>query len=133
MNKNVHLPKREQQVMDLMFRLGQASVAEVHAELDDATSHAATRMLLQRLHKRGLLQAKRQGNRYLYSPSQAPASAARRALQKLIHTFFGDSPAAAVRTLLVEENLKEEDLAELERLIQDHRRRRHAESDGRNG
>ena len=57
------LPKREREVMDLVYLLEQADVRDVQQQLVRQPTYSATRMLLQRLHKKGLLQAERDGNR----------------------------------------------------------------------
>jgi len=120
MNRNVHtqpLPKREQQVLELVYRLGKATVHDVQAQLPDQPSYSATRMLLQRLHKKEHLRAERDGARYLYSPKHPKGLAGRAAFKNLLNTFFNDSPAEALHALIADEAVDEAELANLEALI----------------
>ncbi|MEM7077745.1 MAG: BlaI/MecI/CopY family transcriptional regulator [Pseudomonadota bacterium] len=120
MNKKVHLdplPKREQQVLDLVFRLGRATVRDIQRELPDAPTYSATRMLLQRLHKKAQLTVERDGARYVYLPRLGKTQAGRAALQNLLKNFFDDSPARALSALIAEESIDQDELAELELLV----------------
>jgi len=120
MNKNVHsqtLPKREQQVLELVYRLGSATVHDVQAQLPDQPSYSATRMLLQRLHKKQKLRAQRDGARYVYRPSRSKDVAGSAAFKNLLRTFFNDSPVEALNALIADETIAETELAELEALI----------------
>ncbi|MEQ8690531.1 MAG: BlaI/MecI/CopY family transcriptional regulator [Pseudomonadales bacterium] len=129
MNKNVHkpvlskLPKREQEVMEIIYRLERGSVSDVQSALADQPTYAAARMLLQRLHKKGLLKAERDGNRYIYSATTTKASAGRSALRRLIGTFFGGSKTAAVSALLGDDDVSDRELSELEDLVRQARKR----------
>ena len=126
MNKNIHLPKRERQALEAVYTLGSASVRDVMAKLPDGPSYAATRMILQRLHKRGMLEASRDGARYLYTPSTPTDTAGRDALQRLLNVFFDDSPTKAISALLADETIDEGELAALEALVAKARRERRA-------
>jgi predicted transcriptional regulator len=124
MNKNIHksthnehLPRREQQVLDLVYALGHASVHDIQAQLPDQPTYSATRMLLQRLHKKGVLEAQRDGARYVYRPSKSREQAGKAAIQRVLKTFFNGSPADALSTLLADERISPEELAELEALV----------------
>jgi len=74
-------------------------------------------MLLQRLHKKTLLQATREGAKYVYAPSDAKGAVGRDALKRLLTTFFNDSPAEALNALISEEAIDERELVELEALV----------------
>ena len=118
------LPRREKEALDIVFKLGRASVAEVEARLSDSGSYSAVRMLLQRLHKRGLLHIQREGAKYIYSPSIPKQEAGRSALQKLIGTFFDGSASRAIAALIdVEEKLTLEELDALQQLIDEAKNR----------
>jgi BlaI family transcriptional regulator, penicillinase repressor len=113
------LSRRERQVMDILYARGKASAAEVQQDLPDQPSYSATRMLLQRLQKKGLAQFETQGAKYVYSPAVPRSSAGKAAWSRLVDTFFKGSPASAFSALLGEssENLTDEELDELEQLV----------------
>ena len=96
----VQLGRRERQIVEALYRLGTASVAEVRANLPDAPSYSAVRGMLGLLGEKGYVRHKRDGMRYLYSPAIAPAKARQSALRQLVSTFFQGSPVAAAAALL---------------------------------
>lgn len=112
--------------MDVVYAFGAVSVAEVQAELPDKPTYSATRMLLQRLHKKGLVQHRMDGPRYIYSPATPRTSAARAAWSRLVKTFFGGSSASAFSALIgaSSERLTDEELDELEKLVAREKARR---------
>jgi len=102
MNEDIgtQLGRRERQIVEVLYRLGKASVAEVLAELPDPPSYSAVRGMLTLLEEKGYVRHKRDGMRYVYTPVIAPAKARRSALRQLVSTFFEGSPIAAAAALL---------------------------------
>ena len=102
MNEDIgmQLGRRERQIVEVLYRLGNAGVAEVLANLPDPPSYSAVRAMLGLLEQKGYAQHKRDGMRYVYAPAVAPAKARRSALRQLVSTFFGGSPLAAATALL---------------------------------
>lgn len=95
-----NLSKREKQVMDTVYRLGEATVKEVLAELEDKPSYSAIRAVLSRLESKGELASKEDGPRYVYSPAEGMDNARESALKKLVNTFFDGSPMHTMSALL---------------------------------
>lgn len=105
------LPRREQEVVDVLFTLGEdASVEDVRARLSDPPSYSAVRAMLARLEAKGYVRHREEGLRYLYSPTKARSAAQRTALQKLVRVFFGGSRHNAVTALLKQEDWSKEEL-----------------------
>jgi len=94
------LGRRERQIVEVLYRLGKASVADVLAELPDPPSYSAVRGMLTLLEDKGHVRHKREGMRYIYTPAVAPAKARQSALRQLVSTFFEGSPMAAAAALL---------------------------------
>lgn len=113
------LSRRERQIMDVIFRRGEATAAEVRDALPDAPSYSAVRALLRILEEKGHLRHREDGARYVYLPTTARESAARTALRQVVQTFFGGSVEKAAATLLSEKEtrLSEADIARLNDLI----------------
>lgn len=86
--------------MDVIYRKGRASAADVHAALPDAPSYSAIRALLRILERKGHLTHAQDGPRYLYAPVVSQATARETALRGVVRTFFGGSPIKAVAALL---------------------------------
>ncbi|MEM9996404.1 MAG: BlaI/MecI/CopY family transcriptional regulator [Bacteroidota bacterium] len=116
---HVSLSRRERQIMDILYRQGEATAAEVRAALPDAPSYSAVRALLRILVEKGHLTHTQDGPRYVYHPTVAPEKAQRSALRHLLDTFFEDSAEQAVAALLdlKSDQLSDADLDRLTRLI----------------
>ena len=118
------LGRRERQIMDIVFQLGEASVADVLQRLPDPPSYSAVRTMIRHLESKELLRHRREGTKYIYRPRQSKESASRSALRHLIKTFFGDSAPDTVAAVLGVsfEKLSEDDLNRIERLIAEARK-----------
>ena len=109
--------RREREVMDIIYRRGRLTAAEVLEEMPNPPSYSSVRSTLSILEQKGHLRHESDGNRYVYSPTVRRAQAQRSALDRLISTFFDDSPAQVV-TALLEERASELSAADLEELSQ---------------
>ncbi|HEU4631005.1 MAG TPA: BlaI/MecI/CopY family transcriptional regulator [Gemmatimonadaceae bacterium] len=121
---DIELGRRERQIMDVVYRLGRASCAEVLAQLPDPPSYSAVRGMLRLLEEKGYLRHEEEGPRYVYLPMVPREDASRSALQHLVRTFFGGSRTRLMAALLdlPDTELSDEQLEELKRLA-DHARR----------
>lgn len=122
MLKFQHMPKlehglsrREQQVMDILFRREKATVAEVMGDLPSPPTYSAVRSILRILAEKGLITHREDGPRYVYLPAVSPQSARDEALRHVVRTFFAGSAEQAVTALLRMQDT-ELDEAELKRL-----------------
>ena len=113
------LATREQQIMDVLYQLGTASVSDVREHLPDPPSYSAVRTMIGLLETKGLVRRDRSGVKHLYSPVQSRKSASREAFRKLIETFFPKSPGDALAALIDDsaKKLTEDDLDRLEEAI----------------
>ena len=118
-NHSTHLSRRERQIMDIVYRRGQATAAEIHDQLPDAPCAAAVRTLLRILEDKGHLRHEKDGPRHVYFPTTPRTVAQRSAVRHLIGTFFGGSRTAAVAALLEESDrpLSDDERAELASVI----------------
>lgn len=94
------LSRRERQIMEVIYSLGQATAAEVRQGLPDPPSYSAVRALLRILEDKGHLRHEQDGPRYLFRPTVPRERARTRALERLVTTFFGGSLEGAVATLI---------------------------------
>ena len=109
------LSRRERQVMDVVYRLGRVSAADVHRELPDPPTYTTVRGLLRILIEKRHLHHERDGRRYVYVASTPRPAAGASSLAHVVRTFFGDSPADAMAALLGSQRQRISD-RELERL-----------------
>ena len=105
------LGRRERQIMDILFRHGRATAAEVQAALGEPVSNSAVRGMLRHLASKGYVAHEQDGPRYVYFPVQRPDEVSRSALRHLVATFFRSSPSSAIAALL---DMRDEPLPEAE-------------------
>lgn len=98
--KQPPLSRRERQIMDIAYRLGSATAADVLAALPDPPSYSAVRAMLRILEEKGHLTHRDDGPRYVYSPVVPRAAARQSALRSLVRTFFDGSATQAAAALL---------------------------------
>lgn len=98
----MNLSRRERQIMDVVYRRGRATAAEIHDELPEPPCAAAVRTQLRILEDKGHLQHEKDGQRHVYYPTIAHSVAQKSAVKHLLGTFFNGSRAAAVAALLEE-------------------------------
>ena len=115
-----HLTRREREIMNAVFALGnRASAEDVRAKLTAPPSDSSVRVMLARLERKGFLRHQQDGLRYIYSATTSPAVAKRTALQQYLHTFFGGSLRQMMTALVREGSWDDADLdalkAEIER------------------
>jgi BlaI family transcriptional regulator, penicillinase repressor len=98
--KHLPLGRREQQIMDVIYRKGRASVSEVRAEIPDPPSYSAVRAMLGFLEDKGYLRHEQQGLKYVYLAALDTRQVRASALKHMVKTFFGGCPEQAVAALL---------------------------------
>ena len=118
------LGRRERQIMDILFRRGQATAAEVLADLPDPPSYSAVRGMLRLLEEKGYVQHEWSGPRHVFRPTGELADVQRSAARHLLRTFFNNSMESAVAAMLGagEQPPSNEELRRLGRLIEATRR-----------
>ncbi len=112
--------RREQEMMDIVYRLGRATAAEIRRNMASPPSYSSVRSTLSSLERKGHLQHEFDGNRYIYVPTVRREKARLSALDHLLTTFFDGSAAAVVAALLEsgQTDLSAQELDELSTLIQ---------------
>jgi BlaI family transcriptional regulator, penicillinase repressor len=125
LDMNQSLSRRERQIVDVLFKLGKASAADVRAELPDAPSYSAVRALLRILEEKGHVKHEQDGPRYVYTVTVPRDSARRSALKHLVQTFFEGSTTQAISALLDSSSskLSDADLERLGRILEEARKR----------
>jgi predicted transcriptional regulator len=119
------LSRRERQIMDIVYRRGEATAAQILADLSDPPSYSAIRALLRILVDKNHLQHRADGPRYIYSPTLTRQKARARALAQVVNTFFDGSALKAASALLgsSQRKLTKTELGELRALIDAARKR----------
>src|SRR3954471_5821907 len=114
------LGRRERQIMDILFRRGQATAAEVLGDLPDPPSYSAVRGMLRLLEEKGHVRHEWSGPRHVFQPTRDLAQAQHTAARPLLRPFFNGSMASAVSAMLggAEEPPSAEELQRLHKLIE---------------
>ncbi len=118
-SKGTALARREQQVMDILYRLGEAGAQEILDEMPDPPTYSAVRALLSTMVEKGLLKHRKDSRRYLYRPAVSEKKAKRSALKNLLATFFDGRPENLVASLLdpKDQQLSSEEIEKIRELI----------------
>jgi predicted transcriptional regulator len=116
MAKILHtLTRRERQIMDILYRRGRATAAEVMADMTGDPNYSTVRTQLRVLESKGHVRHEEEGLRYVYIPAVPRHAARRSALRHLVDTFFDGSAEKVVSALLGGETarLSDDELARI--------------------
>ena len=118
------LSRRERQIMDIIFELGQATAAEVLKKLPDPPSYSAVRAMLRILEEKGHLKHHQVGPRYVYQPTLSRQDARDSAIERVVRTFFDGSTEQAMAALLdlSSADMSEHELDRLQQMIEQARK-----------
>lgn len=105
------LSRRERQVMEILHRRGESTVAEILGAIPDPPTYSAVRSILRILGEKKLIAHKEDGPRYVYFPAKPTDQAREDVLAHVVRTYFAGSPEDAVTALL---RLSDADLSEAE-------------------
>jgi BlaI family transcriptional regulator, penicillinase repressor len=105
--------------MDILYRRGRATAAEVLEELPGNPSYSTVRTQLRVLEAKGHVRHQEEGLRYVYVPAIPRHAARKSALRHLVYTFFDGSVEQTVSALLGGEatRMSDEELDRLAALI----------------
>ena len=119
------LSRRERQILEELYRRGEATASEIQASVADDLANATIRTQLRILEEKGAVTHRRDGKRFVYRPAQSRRSAAETALGKLLDVFFGGSVEEALSTHLADPKtrLSPEEIRRLRRLLDQHQKR----------
>jgi BlaI family transcriptional regulator, penicillinase repressor len=119
MAKPLHsaLSRRERQIIDILYRRGRATAAEVMDELPGSSSYSTVRTQLRVLEDKGHVRHEEEGLRYVYAPAVPRHTARKPALRHLVDTFFDGSAVNVVGALLGGEGARLSD-EELDRIAE---------------
>jgi predicted transcriptional regulator len=94
------LSRRERQIMDVLYRLGRATAAEILENIPDPPGYSAVRAMLRVLEEKKHIRHEEKDLRYVFLPVIPRDKARRSAVRHVLDTFCDGSPEQAVATLL---------------------------------
>jgi predicted transcriptional regulator len=121
--KSSDLTGAELRLMEIIWRLGKATVAEVAEALPKSPELAYNTVLttLRILENKGYLShtTASEGRAFIYRSIVSRKLASRRAVRHLLGRFFGNSAEALVLNLIEDEKLTDEELERVRRLLRE--------------
>lgn len=113
------LGRREREILEIVFRLGEASVGDVVAQMAQPPAYDSVRTMLRLLERKRFIKHRQKGTKYVYRPTQSRSSARKSALLHVMETFFENSVADTMAAVmdLKSDDLSDQELDELQALI----------------
>jgi predicted transcriptional regulator len=114
------------EVMEVVWSAGEVGVAEVWKALGRRRSIArnTVQTTLARLHERGWLKARAEGNAFVYSAARPRRSVLARMVGRLVDTAFAGSASGLVAAIVESRRLSDDDLERIRRIIDQAEKRR---------
>ena len=125
MDDQLHLSRRERQIMDVVYARGKASANDVLEDMPNPPSRTAVRTQMRILEEKGYLKHHKRGREYVYRPTKPRSSAGRSALRRVVDTFFNGSIEKAVAAHLSDPRCKldADELKQLAAVIREARKK----------
>ncbi|MBX3746463.1 MAG: BlaI/MecI/CopY family transcriptional regulator [Verrucomicrobiae bacterium] len=119
--KSRTLTDGEHRIMEVLWRRGSATVAEVAEELEgkDGSAYTTVLTMMGILRDKGYLSCRKEGRAHVFTPKIDRQTAARKAVRQVLTKFFAGSPGELVLSFLRDEQLRPEELDEIQRRIRD--------------
>jgi BlaI family penicillinase repressor len=118
--RGIQLTRREEQIMEVLYRLGEASVADIQDHLPESPTSGAVRRMLNVLLAKGAVEYRHEGAKKIYMSRVERKTAGEKALHHVVDTFFAGSAAGTMASLFNGANFKlsEEEKEMLKALIE---------------
>jgi predicted transcriptional regulator len=116
----------QQAVMEIVWQLGEATVAQVREQLTGKNRLAYTTVLtvMQKLEKAGWVDHREEGRTYVYRPTRSRDEAGTQTLRQFIDRVFAGDPLQMFQHLLDDDTITADELAALKRMIDQRRKER---------
>src|SRR5690625_5004403 len=115
------LRETEMEVLHNVWKLGEASVADVREQIRKEREVAYTTIMtvMKNLEKKGYLKYRKEGASFIYSAARKPDEVRYNLVDKLVEKVFHGSPGDLVQTLVKSENLSAEERQQIRKIIDD--------------
>lgn len=115
----IRLSDLQIELMQVLWRTGRATTAEVHDVLgtDHELAYTTVATLLKRLEDKGAVRRERVGRQYVYTAAVAESAVRRTMVGGLVDRLFRGDPAALVSHLLGDERVTADDVRRIRRLL----------------
>jgi predicted transcriptional regulator len=117
--KPIKLTAVEQEFMEILWRLGEATVHDILEQLpaERTLAYTSASTMLRILQQKEMVTARKEGRRHIYKPKLSKRVFARRTMEKLVRNVFDGSPVELVANLIAKEQLSKQELDTIQRLL----------------
>lgn len=119
MTKSVSLTRRELDIMSVLWKLGDATVAEVRDGLPDDLAYPTVQTMLRVLEAKRFVKHKQDGRAFRFYPVIEPDDAGDGALKRLVSKVYQGSRELLISRLLADENISSDELRRMKKLVQE--------------
>lgn len=115
---DLHLTKRELDIMGVLWSLGEATVTEVRDRVDPDLAYTSISSMIRTLELKGYVSHRRgEGKTHVYFPTVDPETAGESTLQRVLDKIYGGSPIKLLAHLVEQRRLSEKELARMRELL----------------
>ena len=112
-------------IMQVLWNVGQATVAEVQERLEgEPLAYTTVATMLRKMEDRQLISHREEGRRFIYEPAVSAEDVTRSMADDLVDRLFSGSLADAVSHLLESRDVSRNELAQLQQLIETYKQRK---------
>jgi BlaI family transcriptional regulator, penicillinase repressor len=115
--EQVNLTDRELDIMNVLWSLGSATVAEVRERLPDELAYTTVLTLMRILEQKGHVTHTKQGRAFQYRPAVERAEAGRSMLRRMTDKLFRGSSELLMAELVSDRSVTEEEIRAMRRLL----------------
>lgn len=118
------LGELQAEVMEIVWNLGEATVAQVHERimLNRKVTYTTVLVAMQKLDKKGWLKHRTEGRAYVYEPGRSREKAHGNLLNDVLKQAFEGDPHLMLSHLLDQHPMSDSELSELKKLIESKRK-----------
>ena len=117
--KLIPLGETEMEILNHVWEMGEATVADVHERIlqDRKVAYTTIMTIMKNLSDKKVLKYRKEGVTYVYSAAQEQENVQFDLIGTLIEKAFKGSPAALIQTLVKNEKLSDEEKQEIRNII----------------
>ena len=117
--KTIKPTESELEILQILWKKGNASVREVHEELlvTKEAGYTTTLKLMQIMHEKGLVKRDDSIKTHIYQAAVSKEKTQKHLLNKMINTLFGGSPGELVMQALGNHKASAEELEEIQKIL----------------
>jgi BlaI family penicillinase repressor len=123
--KDLHLTKRELDIMGVLWERGEATVTEVRDRVDPDLAYTSISSMIRTLEMKGYVSHRRgEGKTHVYFPVIEPEKAGASALSRVLDKIYGGSPIKLLAHLMDQHKVSDKELARMRDLLKRAKKRR---------